>query len=592
MGIIRIAREVLMYTRHAMFRIFIYAWIACLILLVAVPVYTDGSVDERIQLDRIERKIQTGTLLEEDALVAQESGDDALYAYIQGALAYQQGAYGTGYAHFQEALSLVNEQSNDKLKIVILEKLIQTHRFFWSPDSMLKIGLEMRELASKNNLVKLNVIADIAIADIYYYLYDLDKTAELLKEAGNLSRSVDNQLGLSMYYMFLADIEQATESHKQALQYYEAALGHYENGERRGFLVSGDRMILASMAKSYAELGEKEQALASIERAKEGIAPNRQVERALMKYREADVAYSLGEYDTAIQLLNEGIKIVNEMEKPPVGESMDTFMRPLLATAYYDNGNYQEAADLYRAIEEDGYENVEKALEAAASNLGAYEQFVFRQQLELVERNKALQAEKIEIQQRSLIISYIAVGLLLAVIVLILIDWRLRRKNEKILFLQSITDHLTQVFNRARIIEIFEEEKCNESIVILMDVDDFKQINDKYGHTVGDKVLVKIAETAEAAIRESDSIGRYGGEEFLFVLRDCDLETGKRIGERVREKIAQIHWEYEGLQTTVSMGLMPTLCDDTDALLHEVDMLMYEAKRQGKNRLVLPQIEA
>ncbi|MGR8935931.1 MAG: GGDEF domain-containing protein [Gammaproteobacteria bacterium] len=162
----------------------------------------------------------------------------------------------------------------------------------------------------------------------------------------------------------------------------------------------------------------------------------------------------------------------------------------------------------------------------------------------------------------------------------------------------SITDQLTQLYNRGHLMNILDKEFAISSryrtplSCILGDIDDFKSINDNFGHLSGDAVLKKVAETLKTNIRETDVVGRYGGEEFLIILPNIRSAEALLVAEKVRSKIAQTKVENhtDNLFVTISFGLADTLTyspKTVDELLHNVDKALYSAKEHGKNRCVI-----
>jgi diguanylate cyclase (GGDEF)-like protein len=125
--------------------------------------------------------------------------------------------------------------------------------------------------------------------------------------------------------------------------------------------------------------------------------------------------------------------------------------------------------------------------------------------------------------------------------------------------------------------------------ILICDVDHFKKINDDYGHLAGDDVLKQAASCFTASVRAYDMVGRYGGEEFLFLLIGCDAATALRRAEAVRDAIAshQFVTAHITLSITVSVGSVTSSDwgDDFTAsqLLHEADRALYRAKVQGRN---------
>lgn len=162
----------------------------------------------------------------------------------------------------------------------------------------------------------------------------------------------------------------------------------------------------------------------------------------------------------------------------------------------------------------------------------------------------------------------------------------------------SITDPLTQLYNRGYLMNILDKEFAASSryhtplSCILGDIDNFKSINDNFGHLTGDVVLKKVAGILKSIIRESDVVGRYGGEEFLIILPNVRSAEALIVAEKVRSKIAQTNTEEiaEGLSLTISFGISDMFThspESVDELLHNVDTALYSAKEQGKNRCVV-----
>jgi diguanylate cyclase (GGDEF)-like protein len=174
---------------------------------------------------------------------------------------------------------------------------------------------------------------------------------------------------------------------------------------------------------------------------------------------------------------------------------------------------------------------------------------------------------------------------------------QLQRANE-ILAQLSITDGLTRLHNHrffqdqlAR--EIKRCERTGEPLgMILADIDDFKQLNDRHGHATGDEVLVRIAGVMNEAIRESDFLARYGGEEFAILTTGTDLEGAVTLAEKIRLRIAQQTWlssdedDPQEIHVTVSMGVA-IYRGERKAFFRDADRALYEAKGMGKNCVVV-----
>src|SRR3989344_6088735 len=124
----------------------------------------------------------------------------------------------------------------------------------------------------------------------------------------------------------------------------------------------------------------------------------------------------------------------------------------------------------------------------------------------------------------------------------------------------------------------------------MTDLDHFKAINDTYGHPVGDRVLQKVAEAMSAQLHASDSLYRYGGEEFVILLPETDIRGALVAAESIRRKVADISVRLDGNQTitvTISVGVacFPQDMDNQDELLKKADVAVYAAKNGGRNRV-------
>ena len=168
-------------------------------------------------------------------------------------------------------------------------------------------------------------------------------------------------------------------------------------------------------------------------------------------------------------------------------------------------------------------------------------------------------------------------------------------KEKNIYYNISIKDQLTKCYTRYFLMEVsnrffslHDRDMVSEIGAIMIDIDDFKHINDTYGHDVGDKVLSKIAEVIIKVLRQGDIIVRYGGEEFLILLIIKNKEDLIKLAERIREAIENIKWEspIEKEKITISLGVaMREKNESLEELIKKADIKLYEAKRSGKNRV-------
>jgi len=162
---------------------------------------------------------------------------------------------------------------------------------------------------------------------------------------------------------------------------------------------------------------------------------------------------------------------------------------------------------------------------------------------------------------------------------------------------QATHDALTGLFNRGRVLEILaaeiarSERELRRLAVLMVDLDRFNQINDTLGHQAGDAVLREAARRMQAATRQYDAPGRYGGEEFLIVLPGCGAREGYAQAERIREAFAREPFAAgtDSLAVTCSIGVSSRdacAAGDADRLIREADAALYDAKNRGRNSVM------
>jgi len=178
---------------------------------------------------------------------------------------------------------------------------------------------------------------------------------------------------------------------------------------------------------------------------------------------------------------------------------------------------------------------------------------------------------------------------------------RLDQAHEQLRII-SITDHLTGASNRRHFMERLLAEvqrslrEHTPFSVALIDIDNFKAVNDLHGHLAGDEVLRRLARACMAQVREGDTFARFGGEEFAVLLPGTSVEQALSWLERLRQQVAELRVELPSasLAVTISIGLASPATMSTqagaqiDAALRLADEALYRAKREGKNRVALP----
>jgi diguanylate cyclase len=174
---------------------------------------------------------------------------------------------------------------------------------------------------------------------------------------------------------------------------------------------------------------------------------------------------------------------------------------------------------------------------------------------------------------------------------------RLQQANE-VLNQLSITDGLTRLHNHRFFQDHLTREikrvtRSGELLsMLLTDIDDFKQLNDRFGHAAGDELLTRIAQILVDCVRDSDLVARYGGEEFVILALNCDLASAEQLAEKVRTAIAESSFILDDslrpLRVTVSVGVA-TFRGNRKRFFQRADEALYRAKSQGKNCVVVEQ---
>ena len=172
-----------------------------------------------------------------------------------------------------------------------------------------------------------------------------------------------------------------------------------------------------------------------------------------------------------------------------------------------------------------------------------------------------------------------------------------RKRLEQELFHQASTDYLTGINNRGYFYNMAEQEVqrskrfSRDTSVIMIDIDHFKLFNDTYGHSIGDRVINSVVKSIMKVLRQSDIVGRVGGEEFAAVLPETNLDAAYLVAERIRKHVEHknISFEDKKLVCTVSIGVAQLSIKDVnfDDLLKRADKALYDAKNLGRNRVIV-----
>lgn len=268
--------------------------------------------------------------------------------------------------------------------------------------------------------------------------------------------------------------------------------------------------------------------------------------------------------------LNDVAKILDEMGK----ELQDSFSynsKNMKKDYKFSEKLSVDIADIGQSVEKS--KDLQEVKLLITQELSKLSKTIDRKRWEFAARSKKVDSEKEKLQKHFESI----------------ID-NITEKNE-LLYEQSQKDPLTGIFNRRSLEEMFALElhrfqRYNASFCLLMfDIDQFKIVNDNYGHDAGDKVLNGIVKSVIDILRETDIFARFGGDEFVVLLVETDLDHGIKVAQKLHQTVQKTEFIYEGrkVPVTISIGITEIKPDDTDinSIYNRVDTYMYRAKRRG-----------
>lgn len=157
----------------------------------------------------------------------------------------------------------------------------------------------------------------------------------------------------------------------------------------------------------------------------------------------------------------------------------------------------------------------------------------------------------------------------------------------------SIQDPLTGLNNRRHFVAVLESEIARsqrhdrEFTLLIIDIDNFKSINDRWGHNTGDKVIVKFSELLKAGTRKSDTVARWGGEEFIILCPDMDIIAAEKMANKLLSSFREAEYDQAGKVTASIGAVCASPGEQPESIIHRADVCLYEGKRAGRDRLII-----
>ena len=410
-----------------------------------------------------------------------------------------------------------------------------------------------------------------------------ERALEVYERAYRVSTQAGSGRGQAVVLMNLGKTHYDLANYDAALDHYERSLAQYTELQAQGIGIRPDAIQFARMGVADALLRQGKPADA-IERVQTVLA---EADEASLIFQNGlgilgEAHLLRGDLDDAETHLTRALAEAQRTQRP--AKQIDVLR--LLSQLAVRRGQTQRALALQRTVNELNLDIYNERNSAELARLEArYENDLRDQQIQL-------QALAIQRNQLWLLaVSAVAVAALLAVGVIFWLYRTKRRANRELQTLAE-TDPLTGLLNRRSMtafLGALTDDVREESAVCLIDLDDFKQVNDRYGHDVGDRLLVAVAETVESGLRSTDRVARWGGEEFLAALTGRTHEHAAAIAERLCRQIQRMAFESApGDDFAVSASLGLAYFDAgvaTDEVLRRADKAMYHAKAKGKNRV-------
>lgn len=477
---------------------------------------------------------------------------------------------------------------------------------------------------------KQKIIIFRALAYYYTVVDDLKKTLNVALEGLELAVADGDLASQGFFLRKISDAYNYFEEKDKALEYAKKAVYIYEQTQDQLFTSKA----YWSLGNAFLEIGKIEEALNYITKALtyfKAVDINKGI--VFAQYSIADIQFKQGDYDKALIILDENIatakaagvfdmqlasmiltsdiyiakgqfEIANAISDE-VFVLLDKFTRSIYKSNFLSK-RYQLKRQLglideaFEAIEQELF-YTKKHLEATSENniktlKVKFEVQEKEEQILHLEHEKNISELKAQQEYQQKIIWRLSAGMAFILVLVSLFLFYKQARQRKKYHAIALTDYLTNSPNRRGIMRIAGKSILEaETTIAIIDLDYFKRVNDTCGHDVGDLVLIAFARAASKTLRENDKFGRYGGEEWLFVLNTTDKLAIENIFTRLVENFSNycieiraqnplINWDI-----TFSMGaaISTSTNNQLDEVIKHADALLYQAKENGRNQLVV-----
>ncbi|MBN2856769.1 MAG: tetratricopeptide repeat protein [Candidatus Delongbacteria bacterium] len=482
--------------------------------------------------------------------------------------------YEKALTYYQTGLELSKASRNDKKRAEFLNSVGEVSFRLTNYDQALEFYL--KALKIREEIHDKKGISDSlnTVGNVYFQLKNNNKALDYYQQSLKIRTELKEEIPIAKSYNNIGNMYSILKDYKKSLEYYQDALDLYiKNDEKK--LVSS---VHNNIGIIYREKGDLKSALEHFK-------------KSLKIAKEQDLLYNLANTS------NEAARTYFEMKKYKEAE---THLKAALAQAKVlsarnvEQESYQIFAELYFEQKDfrSAYDNYKKFSELKDSIYGELSGKIAEIQSRYIAEQKEKEAEIYRLKNVEMA-KYIK-------------DLQkandiIKKKNRELteaymkLDLLARTDPLTRLSNRRDILdkikyEALKFERSGEKFVLVIsDIDNFKTFNDSYGHDCGDFVLVNLANLMRSVLRKQDCIGRWGGEEFIFLMPKTELEGGSLVAEKIRKKIENETFYYRDIKLNITMTFGVNVFDaimDIDYCINKADEALYQGKSKGKNCVV------
>ena len=496
-----------------------------------------------------------------------------------------------GEAYFEDAYSNLKKGASPELEMKLLRRLLEYDDFNESFLKLIEHGESLEKLAIQENDPFYMTIAYAGMAKAYFYLTEDYKVNEMLDKAVSFSATEETRWIKGYASALRADIEADYRNYARASELYEDSLTdlRYEPADNLilQHYVTYRAKHIKNMAESEQITGAEALNLFSDFKPEAEAADTRILMKIQTMQYDGEISTMAGNYNEAINSFDEAEKMLSLVVDTSRGSLSDyeKYLKKMKAEAAYKSKDYKMAADLYYYLANAQYSITSQEY---SEDIKLFRELEEKENLDQIELLESLDAERQQkLRQQEFFIALLSIMLLMiaGIGITLIKNFKHTECLKNRLYIESVTDDLTQIYNRRKIIDLLQENLDSRGVVALLDIDYFKIINDTYGHSAGAKVLVEVSSIIKSTLISCDHVGRYGGEEFLIIIKDVSLEQGVAICERIRESIENHEWSIDGLRTSVSIGLSEITGNHTDSIVNKADELLYKSKSNGRNQL-------